>query len=80
MVMQQLPSKPQGYALDLDSTHLLHDDGHQNGIEVGYTRIGTKPCLHPLPTTKTIHFTEPIKICQRRRAPWPTRTIPFVIY
>jgi len=42
--MQRLPGKPEGYALDLDSTRLLHEDG----VEVGYTRVGTKPCLHPL--------------------------------
>jgi hypothetical protein len=26
----------------------LHEDGHQEGVAVGYTRLGTKPCLHPL--------------------------------
>lgn len=46
--MQRLPGKREGYALDLDSTRLLHEDGHQEGVEVGYTRVGTKPCLHPL--------------------------------
>ena len=46
--MQKLPSKREGYALDLDSTRLLHEDGHQDGVAVGYTRGGTKPCLHPL--------------------------------
>ena len=46
--MQRLPGKPAGYALDLDSTRLLHEDGHQAGVAVGYTRVGTKPCLHPL--------------------------------
>ena len=46
--MQKLPAKNEGYALDFDSTRLLHEDGHQEGVEVGYTRIGTKPCLHPL--------------------------------
>lgn len=46
--MRKLPGKPEGYALDLDSTRLLHEDGHQDGVEVGYTRVGTKPCLHPL--------------------------------
>jgi len=46
--VEQLPSRPAGYALDLDSTRLLHEDGHQDGVEVGYTRVGTKPCLHPL--------------------------------
>jgi len=34
--------------LDLDSTRLLHEDGHQEGVQTGYTRLGTKPCLHPL--------------------------------
>lgn len=46
--LESLPSRPGGYALDLDSTRLLHEDGHQEGVEVGYTRVGTKPCLHPL--------------------------------
>jgi len=46
--MRRLPSRPGGYALDLDSTRLLHEDGHQEGVKVGYTRLGTKPCLHPL--------------------------------
>ena len=46
--LERLPSRPGGYALDLDSTRLLHEDGHQQGVEVGYTRVGTKPCLHPL--------------------------------
>lgn len=46
--MHKLPSKRGGYALDLDSTRLLHEDGHQDGVAVGYTRFGTKPCLHPL--------------------------------
>lgn len=46
--MQKLPSKREGYALDLDSTRLLHEDGQQDGVAVGYTRFGTKPCLHPL--------------------------------
>lgn len=43
-----MPGKPEGYELALDSTRLLHEDGHQAGVEVGYTRVGTKPCLHPL--------------------------------
>jgi hypothetical protein len=46
--MHQLPGRREGYALDLDSTRLLHEDGHQEGVAVGYTRLGTKPCLHPL--------------------------------
>ncbi len=46
--MNRLPSTKEGYTLDLDSTRLLHEDGHQEGVRVGYTRQGLKPCLHPL--------------------------------
>jgi hypothetical protein len=46
--MMRLPSLHGGYSLDLDSTRLLHEDGHQEGVTVGYTRLGNKPCLHPL--------------------------------
>ena len=46
--LERLCSRPEGYGLDLDSTRLLHEDGHQEGVAVGYTRLGTKPCLHPL--------------------------------
>lgn len=46
--LERLPSRPGGYCLDFDSTRLLHEDGHQQGVEIGYTRLGTKPCLHPL--------------------------------
>ena len=46
--LERLPSRPGGYALDLDSTRLLHEDGHQAGVVTGYTRVGLKPCLHPL--------------------------------
>ncbi|MBF8285066.1 MAG: Transposase DDE domain protein [Anaerolineales bacterium] len=46
--MRRLPSRRNGYSLDLDSTRLLHEDGHQEGVAVGYTRLGNKPCLHPL--------------------------------
>ena len=46
--LERLPSRPGGYSLDLDSTRLLHEDGQQEGVKVGYTRLGTKPCLHPL--------------------------------
>jgi hypothetical protein len=38
----------EGYTLDVDSTRRLHEDGHQEGVKVGYTRTGLKPCLHPL--------------------------------
>jgi hypothetical protein len=46
--VDRLPSRQDGYTLDLDSTRLLHEDGHQEGVAVGYTRQGLKPCLHPL--------------------------------
>jgi Transposase DDE domain group 1 len=46
--MERLCSRPGGYSLDLDSTRLLHEDGQQEGVKVGYTRLGNKPCLHPL--------------------------------
>jgi len=46
--LERLCSRPGGYALDLDSTRLLHEDGHQEGVQAGYTRMGIKPCLHPL--------------------------------
>jgi hypothetical protein len=46
--LARLPSRRDGYALDLDSTRLLHEDGHQEGVRTGYTRTGLKPCLHPL--------------------------------
>ena len=39
--LERLCSRPGGYALDLDSTRLLHEDGHQEGVAVGYTRLGT---------------------------------------
>lgn len=43
-----LPSLREGYTLDLDSRALLHEDGHQEGVAVGYTRQGLKPCHRPL--------------------------------
>lgn len=46
--VDQLPSRKGGYTLDLDSTRLLHEDGHQEGVAVGYTPRGLKPCLNPL--------------------------------
>lgn len=46
--IDRLPSRPEGYTLDLDSTRLLHEDGQQAGVAVGYTKRGLKPCLHPL--------------------------------
>lgn len=46
--MERLPSRKGGYCLDLDSTALLHEDGTQEGVCVGHTRVGLKPCLQPL--------------------------------
>ena len=46
--LDRLPSRQEGYTLDLDSTRLLHEDGRQEGVAVGYTKQGLKPCLHPL--------------------------------
>jgi hypothetical protein len=43
-----LPSRKEGYTLDLDSWSLLHEDGHQEGVVVGHTRSGLKPCHRPL--------------------------------
>ena len=46
--VQRLPSRADGYTLDLDSTRLLHEDGRQEGVAVGFTKRGLKPCLNPL--------------------------------
>jgi hypothetical protein len=43
-----LPTQKAGYTLDLDSWALLHEDGHQEGVAIGYTRQGLKPCHRPL--------------------------------
>src|SRR5436190_2658409 len=43
-----LPTRKEGYTLDLDSWALLHEDGHQEGVASGYTRRGLKPCHRPL--------------------------------
>lgn len=46
--LERLPSRKEGYTLDLDSVRLLHEDGRQEGVKAGYTKRGVKPCLHPL--------------------------------
>lgn len=46
--LDRLATRPGGYTLDLDSTQLLHEDGHQEGVRTGYTPRGLKKCLHPL--------------------------------
>lgn len=43
-----LPSLKGGYTLDLDSWALLHEDGSQEGVSIGYTKQGLKPCHRPL--------------------------------
>jgi hypothetical protein len=49
--VRRLPSERDGYTLDLDSWALLHEDGHQEGVRVGYTKQGLKPCHRPLVAT-----------------------------
>jgi hypothetical protein len=46
--LEDLPGRSEGYTLDLDSFSLLHEDGHQEGVRVGYTRKGLKPCHRPI--------------------------------
>ena len=46
--LYSLPTQKEGYTLDLDSWALLHEDGHQEGVATGYTRVGLKPCQRPL--------------------------------
>lgn len=46
--LDRLPSRPGGYTLDLDSTQLVHEEGHQEGVRTGHTPLGIKRCLHPL--------------------------------
>ena len=38
--LEQLSSRPEGYTLDLDTTGLIHEDGHQQGVKAGYTKQG----------------------------------------
>jgi len=46
--LDRLGSRRGGYTLDLDSTQLLHEDGHQEGVRTGHTPRGPRNCLHPL--------------------------------
>lgn len=46
--LRDLPARPEGYTLDVDSFSLIHEDGHQEGVRVGYTRKGLKPCHRPI--------------------------------
>jgi len=45
---RDLPVRQEGYTLDLDSFALVHEDGRQEGVRVGYTRKGLKPCHRPI--------------------------------
>lgn len=44
----RLPSRKDGYTLDLDSWSLLHEEGNQEGVCRGYTPRGLLPCHRPL--------------------------------
>jgi hypothetical protein len=46
--LERLPSRREGYILDVDSTALVHEDGGQQGVRSGYTRLGLKPCHQAL--------------------------------
>jgi hypothetical protein len=46
--LRELPARAEGYTLDLDSFALVHEDGRQEGVRVGYTRKGLKPCHRPI--------------------------------
>jgi len=58
----RLKPRAGGYSLDFDSTRLLHEDGHQEGVATGCTRTGIKPCLHPFPVRR-------VECRRRRQAP-----------
>jgi len=64
--------------LDLDSTRLLHEDGHQKGVVVGYTRTpGWVPSLACIPPNRRVGGTQAVsgslaqtrkrQLCQQRR-------------
>lgn len=46
--MERIKVRPGGYTLDLDTSSLLHEDGQQEGVAVGHTRLGLKPCHQPM--------------------------------
>jgi hypothetical protein len=45
---EKLTSLKGGYTLDLDSTTIIHEEGHQQGVRCGYTSRGIKNSHHPL--------------------------------
>lgn len=47
--LERLRARKEGYTLDVDSTQLLHEDGHQKeGVATGHTPQGQKRAYHPL--------------------------------
>jgi hypothetical protein len=47
--LDRLRARKDGYSLDVDSTQLLHEDGHQkDGVQTGHTARGLKRAYHPL--------------------------------
>jgi hypothetical protein len=47
--IERMRARKDGYSLDLDSTQLLHEDGHQKeGVQTGHTARGLKRAYHPL--------------------------------
>lgn len=47
--LERLRARREGYTLDVDSTQLLHEDGHQKeGVATGHTPQGEKRAYHPL--------------------------------
>jgi hypothetical protein len=47
--LDRLRVRKEGYTLDVDSTQLLHEDGHQKeGVATGHTPRGHKRAYHPL--------------------------------
>jgi len=47
--LERLRTRKEGYTLDVDSTQLLHEDGHQKeGVATGHTHRGLKRAYHPL--------------------------------
>ena len=47
--LDRLQARKEGYTLDVDSTQLLHEDGHQKeGVVTGHTARGFKRAYHPL--------------------------------
>ena len=46
--LRSLPERAEGCTRDLDSFSLIHEEGHRQGVRVGYTRKGLKPCHRPI--------------------------------